>query len=213
MHIASLTVGAIQTNCHIIGDQETQHAMIVDPGGDVDRIMAVVDEQKWDIAYVINTHAHFDHIMGNAKIMRTLRKRQKTPPQLIVHPRAVPLLEQNGGASLFGFYCTPSPPPDRLIDEGEELKLGTLVWRILHTPGHSPGSICLYCAAQDTLLSGDVLFKRGVGRTDLPGGDWNSLLDSIERKLFTLPDRTLVYAGHGPPTTIGEEKKLNPFVT
>ncbi|MBN1937750.1 MAG: MBL fold metallo-hydrolase [Anaerolineae bacterium] len=212
MILETLIVGQIETCCYVVGDRAGGTGMIVDPGGNAGRILQVVDKHDVQIRYVVNTHGHFDHILANEDVLDTLRANQTTPPQLVAHPNAVPLLAQAGGAAWFGIAARPGPAPDLLAQEGDELAVGSLRWQILHTPGHSPGSICLYCAAENTLFSGDVLFRRGIGRTDLPGGDFDTLIGSIEDKLFALPDTTRVYPGHGQPTTIGEEKRGNLFV-
>jgi glyoxylase-like metal-dependent hydrolase (beta-lactamase superfamily II) len=212
MIIEMLVVGQLQTNCYLIGDEKTGYGAIIDPGGHADVILAATDEHKLDVRYVFNTHAHFDHILANAKVMRVLTLRQEKAPELIVHPLAVPMLERDGGANWFGMPSVPSPKPDRLISDGEALALGSLSMQTLHTPGHSPGSICLHFATENALFDGDVLFRQGVGRTDLPGGDWSTLVHSIRDKLFALPNETAVYPGHGMLTTIGQEKKDNPFV-
>ena len=137
---------------------------------------------------------------------------QKVAPKLAAHPEAAPLLGQDGAARWFGIPITASPKPDLLLKDGDELIIGTLSMHVLHTPGHSPGSICLYCESEKALFGGDVLFLGGIGRTDLPGGDWDTLMRSITNKLFALPDEVVIYPGHGMPTTIGREKKSNPFI-
>ncbi|MBN1580470.1 MAG: MBL fold metallo-hydrolase [Anaerolineae bacterium] len=212
MIIETLAVGQLQTNCYVIADEQTRKGAIVDPGGHADTILKAVNKHKLDIRYVVNTHAHFDHMLANADIVHKLSSAQKQAPKLAVHPDAVALLQQDGGARMFGFSAISSPDPDLLIGEGDELAIGALSMRILHTPGHSPGSICLYCAPEKVLFGGDVLFLGGIGRTDLPGGDWDTLMNSITNKLFALPDEVVVYPGHGMPTTIGRERKSNPFV-
>ena len=121
-------------------------------------------------------------------------------------------MERSGGAALFGLQADPSPSPDLKIHGGDALQVGELSFKVLHTPGHTPGHVCFYEADKGVLFDGDVLFYRGIGRTDLPGGSWQQLLDSIQRVLFALPDETVVYSGHGPATTIGEERKLNPWL-
>lgn len=212
MIIETLVVGQIQTNCYVIADAKTRQGAVVDPGGNADMILKTVDKHNLDIGYVINTHAHFDHMLANADLVRMLSSRQKTAPKLAAHLDAVSLLEQGGGARWFGLWAARSPRPDLELQDGAELAIGTLLMRVLHTPGHSPGCICLYCATEKMLFGGDVLFRDGVGRTDLPGGDWDILMHSIVNKLFVLPDEVVVYPGHGMPTTIGREKKSNPFV-
>lgn len=216
--IEALVVGLLQTNCYVIGDEEAREGAIIDPGGDVERILNTVDRlgaslhANLRVKYVINTHAHFDHILGNSRVIQSLSGLQKASPELVVHSQAAPLLAADGGARWFGFASTPSPRPDRLVSDGDVLPLGELSLQILHTPGHSPGSISLYCATAKALFAGDVLFQQGVGRSDLPGGDWATLINSIRNRLFALPDDTKVYPGHGPLTTIGLEKRNNPFV-
>lgn len=212
MILEALIVGQIQTCCYVVGDQVGGTGMIIDPGGNAGRILRAVNQCNLHIRYVVNTHGHFDHILANEEIIQKLSANQPAPPQLVAHPNAVSLLAQAGGAAWFGIVARPGPAPDVLVQEGDELALGALRWQVLHTPGHSPCSICLYCAAENTLFAGDVLFRRGIGRTDLPGGDFETLIRSIEDKLFALPDATRVYPGHGQPTTIGEEKRENPFI-
>jgi hydroxyacylglutathione hydrolase len=201
--IATLPVGLIQTNCYIVGCEETRKGVIVDPGGHPDRILAEVKRHGLAIQYVLNTHAHFDHTDANGAIVKA------TGAPLAIHPKELPLLKMSGGAALFGLQADLSPPPDIELGDGDELKVGTLCLRVLHTPGHTPGHVCFYEADEGVLFDGDLLFYRGIGRTDLPGGSFPQLMDSIKRVLFALPDETVVYSGHGPATTIGEEKRLN----
>jgi glyoxylase-like metal-dependent hydrolase (beta-lactamase superfamily II) len=210
MIVKPLSVGPLQIGCYVIGDEKSKEGAIIDPGGDAARILDAANALH--VRYVINTHAHFDHTMANGRVLKALRTRQGTAPELIAHSQAAPLLANGGVASLFGFPLTPSPEPDRFVGDGDVLKLGSFTLEVLHTPGHSPGSITLYCAEEGVLFVGDVFFRRGVGRCDLPGGDWDTLVDSIRTRLFALPDDTVVYPGHGPPTTIGEEKRGNPFL-
>lgn len=214
MIIETLVVGPLQTNCYIIADPQTGQAAIIDPGGDAPQILSAIAQMPGQLQarYVINTHAHFDHVLANSEVIAGLTKRQEQAPELVVHPSAAPLLAADGGARWFGFAPVPSPPPDRFVKDGDTLLVGGLALQVMHTPGHSPGSISLYCAAETAVLVGDVLFRRGVGRVDLPGGSWDTLMSSIQNRLFPLADETKVYPGHGMPTTIGEEKRGNPFV-
>jgi glyoxylase-like metal-dependent hydrolase (beta-lactamase superfamily II) len=200
-------------------DEGTGETMVIDPGAESERVYAAVrslspqgSADVW-VKYVVDTHAHFDHVLGNASLLQRLAAAQKTPAQLVAHAESVPLLAQGGGAALFGFRPVSSPAPDWTVQEGDLLRLGQIELRVLHTPGHSPGSISLYCAAEDVAFVGDVLFRLGVGRYDLPGGSWAILQESIRNRLFALPDATTVYPGHGPATTIGREKRSNPFVS
>jgi glyoxylase-like metal-dependent hydrolase (beta-lactamase superfamily II) len=204
--ISVLPVGLIQTNCYVIGCEETAEGAIIDPGGNPDRILAEVERLGLEIKYVLNTHAHFDHTDANGAVV------QFTGAPLALHPEERALLEAAGGAALFGLHADPSPPPDLELQDGDELAIGQLRFQVLHTPGHTPGHVCFYEPSENVLFDGDVLFYRGVGRTDLPGGSWQQLVHSIQDVLFALPDDTVVYSGHGQHTTIGEEKRSNPWL-
>jgi glyoxylase-like metal-dependent hydrolase (beta-lactamase superfamily II) len=207
-------VGQLQTNCYLAADKVTGQAMVFDPGAESERIVAALERLGFvtEVRYVVNTHAHFDHVGANGPLLEQLAAVQEAPPQLVAHAEAVPLLAQGGGAAMFGFRMAPSPEPDRLVGEGDVLRLGGHDFTVIRTPGHSPGSISLYCAAEKACFVGDVLFSQGVGRYDLPGGNWEVLKASIRERLYALPDDTVVYPGHGPTTAIGREKKVNPFV-
>lgn len=206
MIVAALPVGLIQTNCYVVGCEETKEGVVIDPGGHPERILAEVERLGLTLKYVLNTHAHFDHTEANRAIVAA------TGAPLALHPDDRRLLQSSGGAALFGMRADPSPPPDLELHDGDELEVGTLRFQVLHTPGHTPGHVCFYEPTEGVLFDGDVLFYRGVGRTDLPGGSWQQLMSSIQRVLFALPDETVVYSGHGPATTIGEEKRLNPWL-
>jgi hydroxyacylglutathione hydrolase len=204
--VATLPVGMIQTNCYLVGCEETQEGVVIDPGGHPQRILAEVERHGLTIKYVLNTHAHFDHTDANRAIV------EATGAPLALHPLERPLLQASGGAALFGLQADPSPPPDLELHDGDELEVGKLRFQVLHTPGHTPGHVCFYEPAEGVLFDGDVLFYRGIGRTDLQGGSWQQLMGSIQRVLFALPDETVVYSGHGPATTIGDEKQHNPWL-
>jgi glyoxylase-like metal-dependent hydrolase (beta-lactamase superfamily II) len=210
MIIKTLSVGALGTNCYVIAERSGGPGAIIDPGGEPARILDVA--RPFVIRYVIDTHAHFDHIVANAAVLQALRETQASPAALVAHPQAAPLLAADGDASLFGLPPVSSPPPDRLVEAGDILSLGSASLRVMHTPGHSPGSISLYCQEEGVIFCGDVLFRRGVGRTDLPGGSWAELKASITQQLLALPDETVVYPGHGPSTTVGAERRGNPFL-
>jgi hydroxyacylglutathione hydrolase len=180
--VATLPVGMIQTNCYLVGCDGLA------------------------IQYVLNTHAHFDHTDANGAIVKA------TGAPLALHPLDLPLLQASGGAALFGLQADPSPPPSLELHDGDELEVGRLRFQVLHTPGHTPGHVCFYEPTEGALFDGDVLFFRGIGRTDLQGGSWQQLMNSIQRVLFALPDETIVYSGHGPATTIGDEKQHNPWL-
>jgi glyoxylase-like metal-dependent hydrolase (beta-lactamase superfamily II) len=204
--ITPLPVGLIQTNCYVVGCEETKEGAVIDPGGHPERILAEVERQGLTVQYVLDTHAHFDHTDANGAIVAA------TGATLALHPGDLPLLKAAGGAAFFGIQAEASPLPDLELGDGDELAVGNLRFRVLHTPGHTPGHVCFYEATEGVLFDGDVLFYRGVGRTDLPGGSWPQLMDSIQRVLFALPDETVVYSGHGQATTIGQERQLNPWL-
>ncbi len=199
-----VVVGALEVNCYIVADEETKEGVIVDPGDNADEIMDFIRKNQINVKYIINTHCHFDHIGGNKKV------KEQTNALLALHAQELPLLERaEGSAALWGFRVEPSPPPDILLQGGEKLLVGNIAIEVIHTPGHSPGGICL--KVNGRVITGDTLFAGGIGRTDFPGGDAYTLLNSIKEKLFTLPDNTEIYPGHGPSSTIGNEKIYNPF--
>lgn len=206
MIIRTLLVGLIQTNCYVIGDGTTREGAVIDPGGDPDPILAAIDAEGLTIRYILNTHAHFDHMAANEALCAA------TGAPLGLHPADSALLALGGGGKWFGFTSISSPDPTLELYDGQVLRLGELQMTVLHTPGHSPGHVAFYLPDEAALFSGDALFQRSIGRTDLPGGDPATLLDSIHDKLLTLPDETMVYPGHGPATTIGAERRHNPFL-
>ena len=193
MIITTLPVGLIQTNCYVVGCEETKMGAVIDPGGHPERILAEVERQGLTVQYVLDTHAHFDHTDANGAVVAA------TGATLALHPGDLPLLKASGGASFFGIQAETSPPPDLELGDGDELAVGNLRFQVLHTPGHTPGHVCFYEASEGVLFDGDVLFYRGVGRTDLPGGSWPQLMDSIQRVLFALPARRWSIRGTALP--------------
>jgi glyoxylase-like metal-dependent hydrolase (beta-lactamase superfamily II) len=179
---------------------------VIDPGGDGDRIVRGVKDADLDVAYVLITHALFDHIGGIARVV------DATGAKLALHSNERPLLEAKGGASMWGLNVESSPPPDIELSDGQVIEVGALAFEVLFTPGHSPGGVTFYEPDQGVAFDGDLLFSNGIGRTDLPGGDQQTLMRSIKEVMFALPDDTVIYPGHGPSTTVGEEKRANPWV-
>lgn len=205
MIVQEVVVGPLQVNCFIVGCEVTKQALVVDPGEDGERILKAAAAAGLTVAMIVNTHGHFDHVGANAYLM------EQTKAPLYIHVSDATLLPKAGEhAAKYGLRCRVSPPPDRVVRGGESLHVGELDCRVIATPGHTPGGISLLVGGH--LFCGDTLFADSVGRTDLPGGDHNQLLASIRERLFALPDSTIVHPGHGPDTTIGREKRLNPFV-
>lgn len=206
MIFKQLPVGPIQTNCYIVGCQKTREGVVIDPGDEPERILAEIKQDKLTIKYILNTHAHFDHILANAALI------EATGAPLAIHPLEIPMLRNGGGASAFGLQAPPSPEPDIQLAEGDKISFGTHTFEVLFTPGHTVGHVSFYEPTEAIIFDGDVLFAGGIGRTDLPGGDYETLMASINEKLMTLPDETVVCSGHGPVTTIGRERAGNPWL-
>ena len=202
-----LEAGPLLVNCYIIGDEQAGEAVVVDPGGDADRILALLKENRLRLTKIINTHAHFDHTGGNAELAKA------TGAAIWIHPAEKGMLTGMAGmAQSFGIRSEKSPEAEGLLQDGDAVQVGSVVLEVLHTPGHSPGGISLKIRGQDMVLVGDTLFQFSIGRTDFPGADHDTLIRSIKGKLFPLGDQCQVYPGHGPPTLIGRERKFNPFL-
>jgi glyoxylase-like metal-dependent hydrolase (beta-lactamase superfamily II) len=199
-----LVVGPIQSNCYVVGCEQTREAAVIDPGGDADRILITLAKDKLRCLYIINTHGHFDHSADNKRL------KEVTGAQLLIHRADAPMiLNQSEGGGMWGLHVDNSPPPDRYLGEGDIITIGDISLKVLHTPGHSPGGISL--VTDKIVFVGDTLFAGSIGRTDFPGGDREGLLRHVRNKIFTLGDDVVVYPGHGPKTTVGREKKTNPF--
>jgi glyoxylase-like metal-dependent hydrolase (beta-lactamase superfamily II) len=203
MIVSALPVGPFEANCYVVGSENTGEGMLIDPGDEADEILGNVAGQKLHISLVVLTHGHIDHI-GAVKEVK-----DATKASVAIHADDAKTLTKNATGNMLGLSYPAPPAPDRLLKEGDTIKVGDLTFTVLHTPGHSPGSICLY--GEGVLFSGDTLFREGIGRYDLPGGNYAALMNSLHR-LLTLPPDTVVYPGHGPKTTIGTEKKENPFL-
>ncbi|MGK2906047.1 MAG: MBL fold metallo-hydrolase [Desulfuromonadales bacterium] len=203
--IHKLSVGPLQVNCFLVACRKTHDALVIDPGDEAKRILHLAKSEGVKISKIVNTHAHFDHIGANQQLV------EATGAELMLHAADLPLLQNaRNHAKIYGLTVAPSPEPDRLLDQGDSFEVGEHVFRIFHVPGHSPGGICLL--SNGHLFVGDVLFAGSIGRTDLPGGDFDALVSGVREHLLSLPDETIVYPGHGPNTTIGQERRMNPFV-
>ncbi|NYE58019.1 MBL fold metallo-hydrolase [Carboxydothermus ferrireducens] len=205
MQIKTLTVGVIAANCHIAWCEKTGEAVAIDPGGDGDKILRFIDQNGLKLKYIVLTHGHGDHIAAVDEV------RNKTGAKVLIHPKDAPML-LDPSKNLSGFLggAVKLAPADQEVVDGDEIIFGGEKLKVLHTPGHTLGSICIYGC--DVLFSGDTLFFGSVGRVDFPGGSWEKLLKSIREKIFTLPEDTRVLPGHGPETTVGYEKEHNPFL-
>ncbi len=208
LEIATFTLGPAMTNAYLVADSETKEAAVIDPAWDGHVILTEAIKRGWRIAHLWYTHAHFDHIGGAAAIADALNPL----PLVALHPADHALWRSEGGAPFFGFKIDPGPEPTIDLQHGQILKLGSIEFEVRHTPGHTPGMCILYVASEGVCFCGDLIFRDSVGRTDLPGGDWETLLKSIHEQVFTLPDETRLLSGHGPETTVGEEKQSNPYV-
>jgi len=205
MIIQPFTLGPLATNGYIVHDEDSGEAVCIDPGEFSSELTAYLDNNNLSLKYIVNTHAHADHAGGNHEL------KECTGAKLLVHKNELPALDHlvEIGA-MFGLDIHPSPEPDEFIKEGDTIEVGNLTLHVLDTPGHSAGSISLHI--DNAVFVGDLLFAGSVGRTDLPGGSRPVLLESIRSKIFTLGDDTVVYNGHGPSTTVGRERRHNPFL-
>lgn len=199
MHIEKIFIDAVQTNCYLLVDETDNEAFVVDPGGEPQKILARIAELGCKVKAIINTHGHSDHIEGNEAV-----KEATNAPIWIHRDDASMLVDGEENFSAYTGKHLIMPPADRLLEDGDVLKLGDYSFEVMATPGHSPGSICLY--GEGILLSGDTLFCRGRGRTDFIGGSTEQIMDSIKNKILVLPEETRVYPGHGMETAIGAEK-------
>jgi glyoxylase-like metal-dependent hydrolase (beta-lactamase superfamily II) len=204
LQVTAMPLGALDTNCYVLNSD--REAVVIDPGGDAHEILSFLEAGKLTLERVLNTHLHFDHIQGNADLVAA------TGVSVMANPKDAYLLDTElGGGGMWGFPRTPSFTIEAL-EEGEMTLLGTTC-RVLATPGHSPGSLSFYFESLGAVFVGDLLFYRSVGRTDFPGSSERELMRSVRTKIFTLPEDTVVYPGHGPETTVGQERLNNPFFT
>ena len=204
MIVEKLVVGPFASNCYIVGSQSNKEGMIIDPGDEAKQILKRVKDLELDIKFIVLTHGHIDHTGALKEV------KEATGAEVVIHGDDAKSLKNQLVAIAFGLSYPTPPRPNRLLKGGESLDVGGMHFEVLHTPGHTLGGICLL--GEGVVFSGDTLFNYGIGRTDLPGGSSSQLMNSIQTKLMTLPDNTVVYPGHGPDTTIGAERVGNPFL-
>jgi glyoxylase-like metal-dependent hydrolase (beta-lactamase superfamily II) len=208
LEIVPFTLGPAVTNAYLVADSETMEAAVIDPAWDGQIILEAARQRGWRIAHLWYTHAHFDHIGGAGAIADALNPL----PLVALHPNDHVLWRAGGGGAFFGFDIDPGPEPTIDFYQGQILRLGSVGFEVRFTPGHTPGHCILYVASEKVCFCGDLIFAGSVGRTDLPGGNWEQLVESIKTQIFTMPDDTRLLSGHGPGTTVREEKRNNPFV-
>jgi len=204
MFIQRLAVGELRANCYLVANKEGGQAAIIDPGGDTELILETIKKHDLKPVYIINTHGHVDHTLANSSLAKA------TSARILIHREDARILS-DPKANLSGWFNQAiTSSADELLENGQIIEVSDLKIEVIHTPGHTRGGICL--KVKDKVFTGDTLFASGIGRTDLPGGDYETLLDSIRQKLLTLPDETIIYPGHGESSTIGQERKENPFL-
>lgn len=200
-------VGPLQCNCSIIGDEQTREAMVIDPGDQIEDLLKILKAENLTLKQIVVTHAHIDHVGGAMKL------KAATGAPILMNQKDEALLKMlDMQATWVGMKPPGAVQVDEAVGEGRILKVGNLSSTVIHTPGHTEGSICLYFPEQKTLIAGDTLFAGSIGRTDLPGGSYEKIIRSLHNQLMQLPDETQVVPGHGPATTIGEERETNPFL-
>jgi hydroxyacylglutathione hydrolase len=202
-----LPVGLLQCNCSIFGDEQTREAIVIDPGEEIEKVTEVLEFHRLKVKAIVITHAHIDHVAGAHKL------RALTRAPVYMNERDTELLDAlDIQAGWLGVDTPPRTEVDVTAEDGSVLRLGPAEFHVLHTPGHTQGSLSLWIPEENKLIAGDTLFRDSIGRTDLPGGNTRQILSSIKTRLFELPDQTVVFPGHGPETTIGREKERNPFL-
>ena len=200
-------VGVLQCNCSVIGDEQTREAMVIDPGDEIEHILNIVQQHGLTVKQIVVTHAHIDHVGGAMKLKRV------TGASILLNQNDYALLKMlDVQAAWIGMQSPDAVAIDSSISTGDKVSAGNVVADVLHTPGHTEGSICLYFESDKKLVAGDTLFAGSIGRTDLPGGSYRKIMESLHGPVLALPDETIVVPGHGPLTTIGEERDSNPFL-
>ena len=203
-----LPVGPLQCNCSVIGDESTREAMVIDPGDDIEDVLALIGKHNLQVKQIVITHAHIDHVGGAMKL------RAATGAPILLNQSDYALLKMIDMQAVWVGMAPPGKVEiDHSLGQADRVRAGSLDADVIHTPGHTEGSICLYFPAEKKLIAGDTLFAGSIGRTDLPGGSFQKIINSLHEKVLALPDDTIVVPGHGPLTTIGEERESNPFLT
>src|SRR3954470_17111884 len=203
-----LPVGPLQCNCSVTGDDVSREAIVIDPGDDIQRVLAIVAKHNLRVKQIVITHAHIDHVGGAMKL------RAATGAPILLNQNDYALLKMlDVQAAWIGMPTPGKVEIDQSVGQADTVKAGSLVADVIHTPGHTEGSVCLYFPAEKKLIAGDTLFAGSIGRTDLPGGSFEKIIESLHARVLALPDDTIVIPGHGPATTIGEERESNPFLT
>jgi glyoxylase-like metal-dependent hydrolase (beta-lactamase superfamily II) len=202
-----LPVGPLQCNCSVVADENTREAMVIDPGDDIEEILAIVNKHRLTVKQIVITHAHIDHVGGAMKL-----KKATGAPILLNQNDSALLKMLDVQAAWIGMASPGAVQIDESLGHGDKVSAGSLTADVLHTPGHTEGSICLYFAPEKKLIAGDTLFAGSIGRTDLPGGSYKKIIESLHERVLALPDETIVVPGHGPATSIGQERDSNPFL-
>jgi hydroxyacylglutathione hydrolase len=209
IEIVTLVLGPVATNAYLVGEPQSHKAVVIDPAWDGEYIAAEAKQRGWKIEQLWLTHAHFDHIGGIAGILKS----SQPGPAIALHAADRALYAAQGGAALFGMRIGATPEPKVRLQQGQVLKLGEQSFEVRHCPGHTPGHVVFYNATDKVVFCGDVIFWGSIGRTDLPGGDYDALMNSIRTQILTLPNDTRLLSGHGGETTVGAERRNNPFLT